>query len=68
LPIPTISYPYQDTLALNCIKNKSNLLTHKTDAATKHFLEKNTGLKVKQFDMSEYEKSGGSIRCIVLDL
>jgi hypothetical protein len=31
-------------------------------------LEEITGLRIKELDMSEFEKSGGSVRCLVLDI
>jgi hypothetical protein len=39
-----------------------------TDKAVKKVLEGVTGLRIREVDVSEFEKSGGSVRCMTLDL
>jgi len=47
----------------------AHLITHKiTDPQVKTFLEKKTGRRVIEVDTSEFEKSGGSVRCMTLDV
>lgn len=58
-----------DSFCLNAIIDGENLLTHTLDdKALKSFLEEKTGKSVLEFDTSEYEKSGGSVRCLVFDM
>lgn len=58
-----------DTLCLNAVVDGRNLITRKlTDRTMKPVLEKITGRHVKEVDVSEFEKSGGSVRCMVMDL
>ena len=63
-----VVFPYKDSFALNAIQLGCTLLVHKVKPQVKKFLETKTKLKVVEVDMSEYEKSGGSVRCIVFDL
>jgi len=59
----------QDTLCLNAVVDGKTIVTHKmTDKSVKSVLEGMTGLRVKEVDVSEFEKSGGSVRCMVLDV
>jgi N-dimethylarginine dimethylaminohydrolase len=54
---------------LNAVHDGPNLITHKlTDPSLKERLESITGLKVKQIDTTQFEKSGGSVRCMTLTL
>jgi N-dimethylarginine dimethylaminohydrolase len=58
-----------DTFSLNAIVDGSRIITHEMkDPLVAPFLEKCTGREIVQIPISEYEKSGGSIRCLVLDL
>jgi len=58
-----------DPFALNAIVDGGNLITHRlTDPSFKRFLEAKTGLSVVQVDTSEFEKSGGSVRCMAFDI
>jgi N-dimethylarginine dimethylaminohydrolase len=58
-----------DTLCLNAVVDGQNLITRKlTDRDMKPVLEGITGRHVKEVDVSEFEKSGGSVRCMVMDL
>jgi N-dimethylarginine dimethylaminohydrolase len=57
-----------DRFCLNAIVDGSRLITHKlTDPSLKPLLHKWTGRTVHEIDVSEFEKSGGSVRCLVLD-
>jgi len=59
----------KDSFCLNAIVDGSRIITHEMkDPLVAPFLEKCTGREIVQIPMSEYEKSGGSIRCLVLDL
>ena len=59
----------EDTLCLNAVVDGKNLVTHKfTDKPMKKVLEGVTGLRIREVDVSEFEKSGGSVRCMTLDL
>jgi N-dimethylarginine dimethylaminohydrolase len=59
----------EDTLCLNAVVDGKNLVTHKfTDNPVKKVLEGVTGLRIREVDVSEFEKSGGSVRCMTLDL
>ena len=44
------------------------LITHMLTAPLKAHLEKITGKKIHMVDTSEFEKSGGSVRCMTLDV
>ena len=58
-----------DLFCLNSVIDGKNLITHKlTDPSLKPLLERITGLSVMQVDTSEFEKSGGSVRCMTLDV
>jgi len=59
----------EDTLCLNAVVDGKYLITHKMrDKAVKKVLEGITGLRIREVDVSEFEKSGGSVRCMTLDL
>lgn len=58
-----------DDFCLNSIVDNKHLITHKLkDASLRPTLERLTGRKVIEIDAAEFEKSGGSVRCMVLDL
>jgi N-dimethylarginine dimethylaminohydrolase len=58
-----------DSFCLNAVPDGPNLITHKlTDPSLKKKLESITRLNVKQVDTTEFEKSGGSVRCMTLDI
>jgi N-dimethylarginine dimethylaminohydrolase len=58
-----------DTFCLNAVADGVHLITHKlTDPHIQTKLESITGLVVRQVDVSEFEKSGGSVRCMTLDV
>jgi len=59
----------EDPFCLNSVIDGDNLLTHVLkDDVLKDFLENATGKKVIELDTSEFEKSGGSVRCLVFDI
>jgi N-dimethylarginine dimethylaminohydrolase len=58
-----------DTMCLNAIVDEGRLITHRlTDARLKPLLEMYTGCKVVEINTSEFDKSGGSVRCMTLDI
>ena len=58
-----------DRFCLNAIVDGSRLITHKfTDTSLKPLLRALTGRTIHEIDASEFEKSGGSVRCMVLDV
>ena len=57
-----------DSFCLNAVVQGNELLTHKVSDSVKKELEDITGLKVVQNDTSVFEKSGGSVRCMMFDL
>jgi len=58
-----------DKFGLNAIVDGSRLITHKfTDPSLKPLLHALTGRTIHEIDASEFEKSGGSVRCMVLDV
>ena len=58
-----------DSFCLNSVIDGPNLLTHKlNNPDLKAFLQEETGKNVIELDMSEYQKSGGSVRCLVFDI
>ena len=58
-----------DSFCLNAVVDGPNLITHRlTDPAVKPLLEARTGRRVIQVPTTEFERSGGSVRCMTLDL
>jgi N-dimethylarginine dimethylaminohydrolase len=58
-----------DSFCLNSVVDGKNLITHKiTDPKAKEVIEYITGLKIREVDTREFEKSGGSVRCMTLDI
>jgi len=58
-----------DSFCLNAVIDGSHLITHKlSDPSLKKKLESLTHRTVKEIDTSEFEKSGGSVRCMTLDI
>ena len=59
----------EDSFCLNSVVDGKNLITHKiTDPKAKEAIEYITGLKIREVDTREFEKSGGSVRCMTLDI
>ena len=58
-----------DSFCLNAVVDGPRLITHKlTDMTLKPLFEKVTGCRVVEVDTSEFENSGGSVRCLTLDI
>lgn len=57
-----------DRFCLNAIVDGDTLITHKLKPHDLKLLQRLTGRKVREMDASEFEKSGGSVRCMVLDV
>jgi N-dimethylarginine dimethylaminohydrolase len=58
----------KDTFCLNAVIDGPHLITHKLTADVKEMLETITGRSVKMIDTYEFERSGGSVRCMTLDI
>ena len=59
----------KDSFCLNAVIDGSHLITHKlSDPKLKGLFESLTHRAVKEIDTSEFEKSGGSVRCMTLDI
>jgi N-dimethylarginine dimethylaminohydrolase len=57
-----------DSFCLNSISEGDRLITHHVSEEVQHFLERITKKKVRRIDTSITELSGGSVRCMVLDI
>lgn len=57
-----------DKFCLNSIVDGDNLLTHKLNKHTRKMLHELTGKNIIECDVSEFEKAGGGVRCLVLDV
>jgi N-dimethylarginine dimethylaminohydrolase len=58
-----------DSFCLNAVIDGSQMITHRlTDPTLKPLFERLTGRRVVQVPTTEFEKSGGSVRCMTLDL
>lgn len=57
-----------DRFCLNAIVDGDTLITHKLQPPELKQLQALTGRTVREIDVSEFEKSGGSVRCMVLDV
>jgi N-dimethylarginine dimethylaminohydrolase len=58
-----------DSFCLNAVVDGNKMITHRlTDSALQPLFEKLTGRHVVQVPTMEFEKSGGSVRCMTLDL
>jgi N-dimethylarginine dimethylaminohydrolase len=54
---------------LNAVIDGDQMITHRlTDPALKPLFEQLTGRRVVQIPTPEFEESGGSVRCMTLDL
>ena len=58
-----------DSFCLNAVVDGDRLITHKLKSKSlrKH-LENITGKTIKEINTSEFEKAGGSVRCMTLDI
>ena len=58
-----------DSFCLNAVIDGPTMITHAlTDPTLKPLFERLTGRRVVQVPTTEFEKSGGSVRCMTLDL
>jgi len=58
-----------DSFCLNAVIDGDRMITHKlTDPALKPLFEQLTGRRVVQIPTPEFEESGGSVRCMTLDI
>ena len=57
-----------DAFCLNSVVQKDILLTHLVSEEVREYLENVTHLRVVQNDTRMFEKSGGSVRCMILDI
>jgi len=57
-----------DMFCLNAVMDVDRLITHQLTPALKRELETITGKKVHMVDTSEFERAGGSVRCLTLDV
>ena len=58
----------KDTFCLNAVVDGHHLITHKLTPDVKRLLEGITYRSVKMIDTHEFEQSGGSVRCMTLDI
>jgi N-dimethylarginine dimethylaminohydrolase len=58
----------RDTFCLNAIDCGSYIICHELEPRVADYLRKRTGKRLRQIDMSEFQKSGGSVRCLVFDI
>lgn len=57
-----------DPFCLSSIVIEDKILTHELDSLTKKAIYEITKKEIIEFDMSEYEKAGGSVRALIFDL
>ena len=57
-----------DSFCLNAVVDGDTLVTHSLAKPLKKELETITGRTIRMVDTSEFEKSGGSVRCMTLDI
>lgn len=57
-----------DNFCLNAVVQGRTLFTHVVSKEVKDYLEKITGLKIVQTNTDVFEKSGGSVRCMIMDI
>lgn len=59
----------QDPFALNSVVLEKTILTHKPlDPKIKHLLETLSKKPVTEVNVSEFEKGGGAVRCLVMEI
>jgi N-dimethylarginine dimethylaminohydrolase len=56
-----------DSFCLNGICTRTTLYVHQLDPALRKLLKALTGLEIVENDVSEFEKAGGSVRCMILN-
>jgi N-dimethylarginine dimethylaminohydrolase len=57
-----------DSFCLNAVIDGDRLITHTLNKSIKDYLEKTINKKIHMVETSEFEKSGGSVRCMTLDI
>ena len=58
----------EDSFCLNAVVDGPYLITHQLEPSLKKELEQRTGKVIRMADTSEFERSGGSVRCMTLDI
>ena len=58
----------EDSFCLNAVVDGPYLITHLLTPSLHATLESITGKSIRMVDTSEFEKSGGSVRCMTLDI
>lgn len=58
----------EDSFCLNAVVDGAYLITHQLEPSLKKELEQRTGKSIRMADTSEFERSGGSVRCMTLDI
>jgi N-dimethylarginine dimethylaminohydrolase len=58
----------EDSFCLNAVVDGPYLITHQLEPSLKKELEQRTGKTIRMADTSEFERSGGSVRCMTLDI
>ena len=58
-------FPSSDPFALNAVVQGKRLVAHKLDARTRRQLERASGKQIVEVDVSEFEKAGGGVKCMV---
>jgi len=57
-----------DQFCLNAVPTKTKLYVHTLDPSLRRLLGALTGLTIVENDVSEFEKAGGGVRCMILDV
>lgn len=58
----------RDLFCLNAVDCGSYVVCHELEPGVAAYLRKHTGKRLRQIDMTEFQKSGGSVRCLVFDI
>jgi N-dimethylarginine dimethylaminohydrolase len=58
----------RDLFCLNAVDCGSYVVCHELEPVVAAYLRKHTGKRLHQIDMTEFQKSGGSVRCLVFDI
>lgn len=58
----------KDSFCLNAVVDGKYMITHQLTPSLKKQLEEITHKTIKMIDTSEFEESGGSVRCMTLDI
>jgi N-dimethylarginine dimethylaminohydrolase len=63
-----VSIRVHDPFCLNAVRFSGGIVTHKLHPDVRRLLRSVTRSTIIEVDVSEFEKTGGSIRCMILDL